>query len=254
VTDVHLLHAHGDYTVGIETGYWRLSGSSENLRADFEVLATQAGIELKPLRGANPVCFWLHCLFLDLLENQSSRYLFAAQKGKGGTIRMVLESSATYCARLERVALENEYRQNAMLETVAPMPKAKNLSQRKMPLCAEDAVVLFTPGRQPPSDETVVEQTANFRRKNSNDATQVAEERTTSLTAYKARGRELGLRITDAMVANAAHAKWNDRTMVSWWKRNDARCKLAHDKKIRAVLSKDPTSIWSPETELKKKQ
>jgi hypothetical protein len=75
----------------------------------------------------------------------------------------------------------------------------------------------------------------------------VAADRAALLTAYKAKGRGKGVRITDAMVAMAAHpGKWNDRTMVTWWKRNDQRCKPPHDRKIRAVLAKDPSDIWSP--------
>jgi len=64
------------------------------------------------------------------------------------------------------------------------------------------------------------------------------------LRAFKAKGRTQGVKITDPMVAHAADPKWNDRTMVTWWKRNDDRCKPPHDKKIRAVLGKEPSTIW----------
>ena len=75
----------------------------------------------------------------------------------------------------------------------------------------------------------------------------VAADRAALLTAYKAKGRGKGVRITDEMVAKAANpGKWNDRTMVTWWKRNDQRCKPPNDRKIRAVLAKDPSDVWSP--------
>ncbi len=75
----------------------------------------------------------------------------------------------------------------------------------------------------------------------------VAMERTALLTAFKAKGRSQGIRITDEMVAKAAKpGKWNDRTMVTWWKANKPRCKPPHDKKIRAVLDRDPSSMWPP--------
>jgi len=73
----------------------------------------------------------------------------------------------------------------------------------------------------------------------------VAMDRAARLTAFKAKGRSQGIRITDEMVAKAAKpGSWNDRTMVTWWKACDPRCKLPHDKKIRAVLERDPSSIW----------
>lgn len=73
----------------------------------------------------------------------------------------------------------------------------------------------------------------------------VAMERTTLLTTFKAKGRNARIKITDEMVAKASNpGRWNDRTMVTWWKRNDPRCKPVYDKKIRAVLAREPASIW----------
>jgi hypothetical protein len=73
----------------------------------------------------------------------------------------------------------------------------------------------------------------------------VAAERTVLLTEFKARGRAVGIRITDEMVAKAANpGKWSDRTLVAWWKRNDKNSTPGHDKKIRAVLNQNPASIW----------
>jgi hypothetical protein len=73
----------------------------------------------------------------------------------------------------------------------------------------------------------------------------VAAERTALLTEFKAKGRAVGIRVTDEMVAKAANpGKWNDRTMVAWWKRNDKSSTPVHDRKIRAVLNRDPAMIW----------
>jgi hypothetical protein len=74
----------------------------------------------------------------------------------------------------------------------------------------------------------------------------VAQERRAALLEFKAKGKRLGIKITDPMVAQAASPKWNDRTMVTWWKRNDDGCKPFHDRRIRAVLAKDPAIIWQP--------
>ena len=78
------------------------------------------------------------------------------------------------------------------------------------------------------------------------DADPVAQERRSALVGFKTRGRRLGIKITDPMVAQAANQKWNDRTMITWWKRNDDGCKPRHDRMIRAVLARDPATIWQP--------
>ena len=74
----------------------------------------------------------------------------------------------------------------------------------------------------------------------------VAAERVRLLQNYKASGKKKGITITDKMVALAANPNWNDRTMVAWWKRTDPKCGPPHDRMIRAVLKKDPSSIWAP--------
>jgi hypothetical protein len=75
----------------------------------------------------------------------------------------------------------------------------------------------------------------------------VVTERASLIAAFKAKARAQGFRATDARIAKAANPKWNDRTMVTWWKSNDVRCKLSHDRKIRAVLARDPFDVWPTE-------
>lgn len=79
----------------------------------------------------------------------------------------------------------------------------------------------------------------------------VAEDRKALLLRFKAQARLQCIRVTDSMVAQAANRKWNDRTMVTWWKRNDPKIKQPHDKMIRAVLAKDASSIWNLDGSLK---
>jgi hypothetical protein len=75
----------------------------------------------------------------------------------------------------------------------------------------------------------------------------VAAERCSTLIAFKVKGRKQGILITDEMVARVANpGKWNTRTPVTWWKRNDSRIAPKQDRLIRAVLAKDPKSLWSP--------
>jgi hypothetical protein len=78
-----------------------------------------------------------------------------------------------------------------------------------------------------------------------------AEERRALCEAFKRRAKEQRIKATDEKIAKAACRKWNDRTMVTWWKRNDARCTSSHDRLIRAVLSKDPALVWPTEANLK---
>jgi len=87
-------------------GLWTISdGVSEHFQARFRALASRAGIALGAQKGTDPEDFWLHRLYLDLLENRSDQ-LFAASK-EGGMIPRVCVASSTFCSRLERVALEN---------------------------------------------------------------------------------------------------------------------------------------------------
>lgn len=86
-------------------GVWVLDdGVSENFQARFRALAARAGVALGSPEGTDPEDFWLHRLYLDLLDNNSEQ-LFAASK-VGGVIRRVCVASATFCSRLERKALE----------------------------------------------------------------------------------------------------------------------------------------------------
>lgn len=75
----------------------------------------------------------------------------------------------------------------------------------------------------------------------------VAQERCAALLEFKTKGKRLGIKITDLMVAQAANPKWHDRSMVQWWKRNyEKGCKPPQDRMIRAVLARDPGTIWQP--------
>ena len=88
-----------------ETCLWIVSdGVSENFQERFRALAARAGVALGCPKDTDAEDFWLHRLYLDLVENNSDQ-LFAASK-EGGVILRVCVASATFCARLERKALE----------------------------------------------------------------------------------------------------------------------------------------------------
>jgi hypothetical protein len=66
-----------------ETGLWTYSdGVSENFQARVRALVSRAGVALACPSDTDPEDFWLHRLFLDLLENNSDQ-LFAASKEGG---------------------------------------------------------------------------------------------------------------------------------------------------------------------------
>jgi hypothetical protein len=87
-------------------GDWHLSeGLNEGFQARFETVAARAGVVLGSGRRTKPQDYWLHQLFLDL-KARKSKLLFA-----DGIILRVCEASATYCARLEKEAVEKSARE-----------------------------------------------------------------------------------------------------------------------------------------------
>jgi hypothetical protein len=111
VADTNLLHAYGNYEIGLgEVGHWSLIGSTESIRTGFMLYATLAAVALGAPNGVDLADYWLHRLFIDLLENRS-KHLFCAREGEGGMIRTLLEASVSYCARLEQTALANYHQQ-----------------------------------------------------------------------------------------------------------------------------------------------
>jgi hypothetical protein len=74
----------------------------------------------------------------------------------------------------------------------------------------------------------------------STEADSIAAERKRLLAEYKNECKQAGVKVTDAMIAQAASPTWSERTQVTWWKRNDPLSKPAVDHAIRRVLSKKP--------------
>jgi hypothetical protein len=115
VTETDLLHAYGDYEIGLsELGHWSLTGSTESIRTDFLLYATRAAVVLGAPNSVDLADYWLHRLFNDLFEN-GSKHLSCAKEGERGMIMRLLDASAIYCARLERTALANDHQQKATI-------------------------------------------------------------------------------------------------------------------------------------------
>jgi hypothetical protein len=110
-----------------EVGVWKLSGMSEDFRAQFRALAHRAGLALGCPKETVPDAFWLHRLYLDLRANKSE-YLFEPSDQQGG-IQRVCKASATFCSRLETLPAEdtvNETRESFL----RPILVQKGLSVR----------------------------------------------------------------------------------------------------------------------------
>jgi len=98
---------------------WNYSdGVSENFLERARLCVAEAGRVLTDFpKDADAEDFWLHRLWLDLRETNSEQ-LFAASE-EGGMIVSLCVASATFCARLERKALEAdgaEERRNASID------------------------------------------------------------------------------------------------------------------------------------------
>jgi hypothetical protein len=128
------LRAFGDYKDETASGQWLLSaGVNEYLREHFEVEATRAGIALGSTVAGEPLTVWLHHLYSHLFENKS-KLLFAASE-QGGMIIKVIEASAIYCARLEKLALV----QGGQGPPVIPVNPVKESEKMQTDVSAEDS-------------------------------------------------------------------------------------------------------------------
>ena len=119
-----------DPSPGPQYGEWTLSnGPNENFKADFEALATDAGIALGSPPGTEPYKFWLHSLFLNLWEHKSPE-LFGAEKNGSEIIKHVCIASSTYCARLAKEARIQE----AKAHKAAVEQKVESKREGKVPI------------------------------------------------------------------------------------------------------------------------
>jgi hypothetical protein len=248
------------------TVQWSLVNGADQTRLEFAALARRAGRLIAQDDDARDLLvIWLEALWL---ERQA---LWLERQGEGitskpdgtllslhqsGEIEHLCGASANFCKALESRALEEErwsvYNPPREISHLLPSAKAavthlvyKEVAegviqardnfareQEVNETPAPDEAEQDTPRTQPTVEATEVEL------QKSGDP--IANERTTLLDSYKREGKERGVRITDAMVARAASTRWNERTPVQRWKRNDPRCTSGDDAKIRSVLKRKP--------------
>ncbi len=169
-----------------------------------------------------------------------------------GSIYRICEASAILCNILESEALDVEgLRKVQERQRVDPKNRPEQLEIIEInPHPPHEAQLIEAEARSTIATRIETKPKFNFAKPSeiapNEPLDQIPAQRVSLLTAFKAKGRLRGIKITDKMIAMAAKpGKWNDRTMVAWWKRNDARCQPRHDKLIRAVLCRDPSTIWS---------
>ena len=101
-----------------EVAVWTINDSySDNFKARFELLASQAGKSLGPLPdGSTPFSYWLHRLYQHLREERSSLSRFQIYRAKTDAgnqvslecplIESACEASSTFCLRLQKREIE----------------------------------------------------------------------------------------------------------------------------------------------------
>jgi len=125
------------------SGFYVSRGLNEDFKARFDVLATRAGVELisqQKGRRSRPQRFdalrvWIRALFQDAFRRKSDLLIrFEPQKRyRDSILTGVCASSATYCARLERDAVEK----SAAATKASPRPsrpeqsRARHIDPRK---------------------------------------------------------------------------------------------------------------------------
>jgi hypothetical protein len=70
----------------------------------------------------------------------------------------------------------------------------------------------------------------------------VRENRRALLESYKRECLDNGVRVTYEMIAKSANRRWNDRTPIDRWIRNDSRSTETDDKLIRKIFSTETAS------------
>lgn len=226
----------------------------------FKAAAERAAVLLGQPDGPSSLFFWL-----DLLKSESPHYEIsplsyknadgAMVHGEGGLITNLCLASAEHCYKLETRAIAKTLDQ--WLPVPGPEPRSPGLMERSTRQILDAQVraqaqieyerhLRMLREEEERKQAAIISELDVTATQSTNRIPEdaIAAERTALLLAFKLKGRKQGIKITDEMVAKAAKPeKWNTRTMVTWWKRNDKRCKPLHDRLIRTVLAKDPKSI-----------
>ena len=105
---------------------WSINDSyTENFKARFELLASQAGQSIGPLpEGARPFSYWLHRLYQHLREKRSNLSRFQTYTAKTDVgnqvslecplIEAVCEASSTFCLRLQKRVIEEQHQRKGI--------------------------------------------------------------------------------------------------------------------------------------------
>jgi hypothetical protein len=192
--------------------------STPLIREKFTALAARAGAELDST-SPDPTYAWFyevarlnpHSDVVDPPVSVVDPYTGRTQYFQSEQILKLSEASAALCYRLESNARQ---------------ARPWNAVRQKSPRIATQ-----------PAE--------NGNTEKEHDA--VKQERMAILADFIKRGRAQGIRkkITDEMITQAANpGKWSGRSQIGWWKRNNKGCNVPCDRKIRALLKREPRDIW----------
>jgi hypothetical protein len=271
-----MLRADWDYVVGSgNLEQWRLAGTNRSINVQFEALARRAGRAFGPAETRDPLLVWLGALRdTPSFHHEADATEQNADGSDGahhvlGTIHGLCIASADLCAEMESEAIRQSAMPAEQPKTQGPADPHLNIEtmvKRVMEVRAKPEFIATQEALRTIRTYTDPEEArqveirfadeyarakrqaveSNLPQEPSPDMEPIAQDRATLLSAFKAKARARRIKVTDEMVARAASpGKWNTRTMVTWWKRNDKRISSVHDRMIRAVLARDPASIWT---------
>lgn len=195
---------------------------------NFNILVIRAG---RKLDQSNPDYAWLSMLAMIGRSHDRNRIdqydpdLDREVPVNIGTLNNLAKWSAIYAARMEAASLKIEG-----WKEVSPEHAAR---KRLEPSEVAIEHVIRAAGKKRQSPETP-------KTEPDEESITIPAARAARITAYKEECRRAGVKVTDAMIAKAANARWGDRTQVTWWKRNDKRSTAAANRLISAVLTKKP--------------
>jgi len=255
---------------------WSLGGhDSPVVLKAFESYAERGAVLLGQPPGRDAMPYWLEQLkggpYHQEINNQRLDDDGIVRTEKSGVINSVCKASAEHCYKYETRALgwerersdweraaNDPFRPRTSISATAKDIERSEEIQHELRLreIREQGLVVPTP-KNPQSAKTpggeiaaaspVLLEADESKTLDDTDPDPIAAERTALMSSFRAKAKRQKIKVTDEIVAKEANpGKWHDRTMVGWWKRNDPRCRAVHDRMIRAVLSRDPASIWPP--------
>jgi hypothetical protein len=120
-TPIKTMYAVGKYSAKGRNLEWKLEDcQSEDLKACFELTATQAGKALRTPAGTDSLDYWLDRLALNLSASKSDHFQTGTvAEFRFDVVKDVCAASAMFCAKLARAEIEGTFDDLALRESVS---------------------------------------------------------------------------------------------------------------------------------------